>query len=105
MVILVAPSIAARTARARDNRFIATLLLVTEDPVRAVGVLEEPYLIFRQLHTRRTDRLLELLDLRRADDRRGHPGFVEEPRESDLRRRPPAARRQFETPVGHGEIV
>src|SRR5205809_2012042 len=61
--------------------------------MRHVRLLEARDLVARQGQLLRGDRVVEVLELRRADDRRRHAGLVEQPRERNLSRRDAARRR------------
>src|ERR1051325_847544 len=54
--------------------------LMTESRMRAIRFLERGDLFGRELDLQRAERLLQLLHLRRADDRRRHRGLVQDPR-------------------------
>src|SRR5687767_3376077 len=60
-----------------------------------VFLFEECQLARVQLDVQRTDGLIELLQLRRADDRRGAAWLAQQPRERNLRRRDAALLRQL----------
>ena len=51
---------------------------------RLVGLFEIPDVAIREIEFDRLDRILQMLDARRAVDGRGHAILVEQPREADL---------------------
>src|SRR5438876_6853716 len=55
--------------------------LVSQCRMRPIRFFQRSHFIQRQLDLQRAEGLLELLHLRRADDRRGHTGLVEDPGE------------------------
>ena len=72
--------------------------------MRDVRLLEPRDLVVAQRELLGRERVLEVLELRRADDRRGDAGLVEQPGERDLRRRDAALRRDLGDPVDDGEV-
>ena len=57
---------------------------MAEDGHRLVGLFEIPDVAIREIEFDRLDRVPQMLDARRAVDRRGHAILVEQPREADL---------------------
>src|ERR1043165_517660 len=83
----------------------SSALVMTERRMRPIRFLQRLHLFIRQLDLRRRYRLLQLLHLRRPDDRRRHPRLVQDPGEGDLRRRHAAALRDLDDAVDDVEVA
>src|SRR4026208_1991845 len=80
------------------------LTAVPEDTVGTVLLLEPRDLGRRQLELGRSQRILEVPGLRRADDRRGHARLVQEPRQGDLSGRGATLPRHPVEPIDDGAV-
>src|SRR5512132_4450871 len=84
-----------------DSRLTA----VPEDTVGTVRLLEPRDLVRRQLELCRGQRILEVADLRRADDRRRHAWLVQKPRQRDLSGRGATLPRHLVEPIDDVEVL
>src|SRR5919198_3690872 len=64
-----------------------TASVVSQYLMRAVGGLQAGHLVLAQGHVECGDRVLEVTQPARPDDRGGHPGLAEQPCQGDPRRR------------------
>ena len=72
--------------------------------MRDVRLLEPRDLLVAERELLGGERVLEVLGLRRADDRRGDAGLVQQPGERDLRGRDAASRGDLADAVDDGEV-
>ena len=72
--------------------------------MRPIRLLEHPHVFPAQFHAERAHGLIELFKLRGADDWRGHPGLVQQPRERHLRRRNSRAGGDFNHAIDDVEV-
>src|SRR5207247_5119035 len=69
-----------------------------------VALFEKGALFRRETHAEGADVIVEVRQLRRADDRRGDAGLREQPRQRNLGRFHAPARRELDAAVGDGKI-
>src|ERR1700733_13497829 len=77
---------------------------VPRDRVRDVRLLERGDLLVAERELLGRERILEVRELGRADDRRGHPGPLQQPRQSDLRAWNTPRLRDLSQPVDHLKV-
>src|SRR3954469_14334557 len=78
---------------------------MAEHRMRNVRLLEAQHVLGAHVELGRGKRVLEVLELRRPDDRCRHAGAVQQPRERELRRRHAALGRDLRDAVGDVEVL
>src|SRR5262245_10273694 len=77
---------------------------MAKNRMRLIGLFDEREVLRRQFDRERADRIVEMRQLRRADDRRDNTRFGEEPGERDLRRLDPVPPGELDDAGGYCEV-